>query len=426
MSIQLIRLTLPFCDVSQEKQTKCSLTSRVVAVGAGVIAILLGVLVLYGISGLSSLGTMGGGLLCTLGALTLLTGACTRCIQERGRQNPENPEKAHNPAGSYSDSLGKRSGDIAVLTTEPNNHQSVEQSVHTPNEGAVHPSLSLYESDLSRSAVELELERINKKWKEFEGFFNKLSKEERLVIKLFYINFKKGLMTSEKKACVKELVGNEFEKIFIDFLRLLISGEQTSLRQEMFGRKRVAALCAQIIFDTVHRKQLLVEATSDDTLNAYVTYNRLILLRPLKFDVLMLGCGLGQCRADEGKRVPPYAHENEDTVDIRLEMNPSVICFWGEASQITFFSDRYIFIYDEGPIIGFIEDKQSFWTACSTALKKVKTGSKSFVVIARHIFDQKPNLSPSPSDYRLVDLDSTLRKTEHHTYSYDKRCYCKV
>lgn len=89
MCIQSIRLINPFCDASQEKQTKCSLILRTMAVGLGVIALLIGVLILCGIPSLSTLGTTGGSLFSILGALMLLTSVFLRCIEESDQQDSE-------------------------------------------------------------------------------------------------------------------------------------------------------------------------------------------------------------------------------------------------------------------------------------------------------------------------------------------------
>lgn len=82
MCIQSIRLTAPFCNASQEKQTKCSLCARTITVGLGAIALLIGVLILCSIPGLSSLGTIGGSLFSAIGGLTVLAGVCLWCPEK--------------------------------------------------------------------------------------------------------------------------------------------------------------------------------------------------------------------------------------------------------------------------------------------------------------------------------------------------------
>lgn len=89
MCIYPIRLTCPFCDASEEKQTKCSLIIRTMAAGIGAIALLMGVLILCDIPGLSTLGTTEGSLFSALGVLVLLTSAFLKCSKECDWQGSE-------------------------------------------------------------------------------------------------------------------------------------------------------------------------------------------------------------------------------------------------------------------------------------------------------------------------------------------------
>src|SRR5262245_60925478 len=89
MSIPSIRLVPSFFNTNQEEKTKCSLISRTMAVGIGAIALLIGVLILCGIPGLSTLGTLGGSLFTAGGASVALIGACLRCIKESEPRDPE-------------------------------------------------------------------------------------------------------------------------------------------------------------------------------------------------------------------------------------------------------------------------------------------------------------------------------------------------
>jgi hypothetical protein len=82
MGIQSIRCALPFCARAEEKQTKCSLITRVAAVALGGIILLVGILALSGIPGLHSLGIVGGAVLTTIGGLILLAGICLRCVKD--------------------------------------------------------------------------------------------------------------------------------------------------------------------------------------------------------------------------------------------------------------------------------------------------------------------------------------------------------
>ncbi len=81
MAIQSIRCALPFCARVEEEQTKCSLISRVAALGMGGIILMVGILALSGIPGLHALGTVGGAVLTSIGSWILLTGLCLRCIK---------------------------------------------------------------------------------------------------------------------------------------------------------------------------------------------------------------------------------------------------------------------------------------------------------------------------------------------------------
>lgn len=123
MCIQPIKLTLPFCDPSQEKQTTCSLVSRTMAVVIGAIALLIGILVLSGIPipGLSTLGATVGGLFSAAGTLILLVGGCLRCIQESDQHRERSIDFAKITPANYEeyievhqpyDSIAAKKGDF--------------------------------------------------------------------------------------------------------------------------------------------------------------------------------------------------------------------------------------------------------------------------------------------------------------------------
>lgn len=89
MCIQQIRLTVPFCNTTQEEQTLPSLIVRIMAVGLGSITLIIGILVLCDIPGLSSLGTMGGGSCIAGGGVVLVVGACVLYVKESDQEGSE-------------------------------------------------------------------------------------------------------------------------------------------------------------------------------------------------------------------------------------------------------------------------------------------------------------------------------------------------
>src|SRR5262249_54433435 len=158
-----------------------------------------------------------------------------------------------------------------------------------------------------------------------------------------------------------------------------------------------------------------------------------ILLRPLQFDSLMLGCGWGKCGLDTVAQ--PFAHKDIDTVNCDIEFNPSVICFWGDEKQCAFFKKRYKFIYDEGPIITFI-DNAAFYRCCTIALQS----EDSYIVLGGHLFELSERAgfdgsgfpqraidawTPPANDFEHVELDHSPLATYRHKpriYRPKKKC----
>jgi hypothetical protein len=83
MAVQKVRLTFCGCNDSQAKEAAASPIVRAVAIAIGIIALLVGILILGGTPGLSTLGTTGGWSVLTLGFLSFIAGISFRCILEK-------------------------------------------------------------------------------------------------------------------------------------------------------------------------------------------------------------------------------------------------------------------------------------------------------------------------------------------------------
>jgi len=99
------------------------------AIGMGAIALSVGILILCGIPGLSSLGTIGGSLFSTVGTLIVLAGICLQCVTKSDQQGSERPTQEHNP-GPRVDSQRKGYG---VIADEARN-VSKGQTASTPDQ----------------------------------------------------------------------------------------------------------------------------------------------------------------------------------------------------------------------------------------------------------------------------------------------------
>jgi len=254
-----------------------------------------------------------------------------------------------------------------------------------------------------REQVLKEIAQVYEELAEFATIFSPLSNAQKMVIALFYMNWQR-VDINEDELKFGENKKASFQESFCATFR----GDYDSNE------------CATQIRKVIRQNRLDVHASEEEILEAYIKYNRLILLRPLRSEVLLLGCGWGECRNDSKSS---YAHSEVDTVNILLSMNPSVLCFWGEESQTGFFKDRYSIIYDEGPIIAFLKDKKAFWDSCATALKK--TADHVSVVVASHIFESSSfkinSMLPPQSMYAQIHTPDY--QIYNHTYSYDKRVY---
>lgn len=230
------------------------------------------------------------------------------------------------------------------------------------------------------------------------------SKTQRTVIALYILNYSYQLLHTEQDIGVfDEGAHDSFMDRFCEAC--------TSQKADIFSLSKLndyPLLCADEIRDVIKSSaKLTVEVSEDEILEAYITYNRLILLRPLKSDVLMLGCGWGRCRFEEKGQSEHFTHADVDTVNVRLNFNPSVICFWGDPSQCLYFQNRYSLIYDEGPIVGFIENKKSFYQCCISSFQKNHENAR--VVVKT----DKPSEYP---DLNAFELLSNVKPP--HVYSY--------
>jgi DNA-binding transcriptional regulator GbsR (MarR family) len=145
-----------------------------------------------------------------------------------------------------------------------------------------------------------------------------------------------------------------------------------------------------------NKRELKIDISEDEILDTYVKCGGAIQLRELKSDLLIVGCGLGGCTdcGYDGCGSTNGGHE-QDTVDSRLEMNPSVVASWGDEPQMRIFANRYKVIYDEGSVLAITEKEKTFWPACVNALKKDNTNGPNTVLIWSHVIAFKHELIPS-------------------------------
>jgi hypothetical protein len=480
MYIQRTKIVPFFYGVEQEKQTKLSLILRITGVGIGIIVLSIGVLILCKLSGLSAWGgTVGGGLFSALGGLILLSSVCLQCIKKGKESNLILPEtersrvvelihidpqisvvdtmqsenQQENPlvkqTAGVSKTLETREEKTTIILSRTDMKSEIQQTERSRVVELIHidPQISVVDTMqsenqqenplvkqtagvsktletreekttiiLSRTDVKSEIQRLNELWNTFGDFFVELSEEQRLITQLFYINCEQGFLSSEQNFDAQENPSS-FKEIFCQYLSDFISTKQ--LLPPLERTNWPSYNCAKNICNAVKKKIISIEATKEEIFDAYVGYNRLILLRPLKFDVLMLGCGLGTCRND--KKGQPDVHRDVDTVNIALDTNPSVVCFWGEPLQVSFFRERYTLIYDEGPIVIFLKNSRLFWDACSVALKK---DCKSLVVIPDYVFKEAlQGKESAPSDYQLLAEKEELRKNLSHGYCHVGQFY---
>lgn len=266
---------------------------------------------------------------------------------------------------------------------------------------------------LSMEKIMVEIERINKRLSEFDSF-NSLTAEKKMVFSLYFINCCQGLFTAETTFITE--FSHTFEQEVITYLhRFFKTGKLAYFPSDNID----ASACATFMYIAMTKDLLIVETTSSEILDTYINFNKLILLRPLISDTLILGCGLGRCRSDcTNPTLKSYFHDGLDTIDMSLDMNPSALCFWGNDAQTQFFKDRYLAIYDEGPIISFIQDKDSFWNSCTVSLNK-DSSTSPIVVIASHIFE--PELAPKDANYSpAIDTKKAHYCHRPKVYNYKK------
>jgi len=238
---------------------------------------------------------------------------------------------------------------------------------------------------------------------ELADWWEVLSEAQQTVLALYAINRREGLLLSEAKLSLPTTDG---EKAVKNTVQEEIIGALLNVKQGQIA--------------------LSVTASKDQIIDIYLRYNRLILLRPLQSDSLMIGCGWGKCGLDQASQPP--VHQNVDSVNILLEQNPSAICFWGDEQQCAFFEKRYKFIYDEGPVVSFLHDQRAFYQCCKSALQS----DDSYIILGNHLFKQSTSqglfrgftqedidkVTPPISDFEHVQDPIPLV-----TYRYEPRIY---
>lgn len=120
MGIQSIKCALPCCTRTAEEQTKCSLIIRITTASLGGILALVSILILSGIPGLHSLGTVEGGLLAGMGGLVLLGSAGLKCIAKKSFDPPSGTSKlpSHKKAFPHKKPEGEQEKELAAQGVE--------------------------------------------------------------------------------------------------------------------------------------------------------------------------------------------------------------------------------------------------------------------------------------------------------------------
>lgn len=107
---------------------------------------------------------------------------------------------------------------------------------------------------------------------------------------------------------------------------------------------------------------ICIEMSSEEMIDAFNKYG-IVQLRPVQHfsDVLVLGCGnTPSNRCHYRGKDESHDHMQADTVNIHIDMNPSVVAFWGYESNDAFFTrkqHKYRLIVDEGPICAFLNSQ---------------------------------------------------------------------
>jgi hypothetical protein len=170
----------------------------------------------------------------------------------------------------------------------------------------------------------------------------------------------------------------------------IVLGLEKSLRKdisERFDPDRVVAKCTvNVPIETIERQY---------------RQGRFIQLRELISDTLVLGCGLvGSGEADilcpHCESCSQTGARDFDTLSIDANINPSVVCFWGDPEYCKFSKKagtKYSTIVDEGPIICFVEDKAKYWECI-----RLHLNPNGEVYIPTHILSQDGTIT-IPRDF---------------------------
>lgn len=234
-------------------------------------------------------------------------------------------------------------------------------------------------SPITKEQVTQELQGVDQLWrvKGINPFPKNYTEAQKTVVKLYYINYRYNLLKSVIVAPTPQFFDEAFVTFYTNkFVKKFLQDNF----QKIWGLNP-PQWCAKELKNL--DKNLGVTATVEQIIDVYVKHNRLILLRPLVSQDLVLGCGWGRCGSDHFLKWTNF-HALQDTVDIQLKMNPSIIYSWGREYHISgqtpkaanlqmlYFANRYSTIYDEGSVImmAFSERSQEYFRVSAIALRK--------------------------------------------------------
>lgn len=124
------------------------------------------------------------------------------------------------------------------------------------------------------------------------------------------------------------------------------------------------------IAEMIAKRKIVITTPADEIMEIFNKY-KVIQLRPLEHNTLVIGCGHGNhsWSCNGGGRM--HLHEGADTVNIEIGMNPSVVAKWGLSQNNEYFSGKnYREILDEGPISLFMKDRlDNFFITAQLALR---------------------------------------------------------
>ncbi len=241
---------------------------------------------------------------------------------------------------------------------EKKSYNALDNTSSSPAAAGVTAVQARHDEPLSFELVEQEVEKILQLFKEIPWIPVHFSKAQQVVIALH-------IMNQRALPCVDQ---NFQEYLFINLANPSEKDLIPDEKKELFLPSDTVSIAFQLS-QMIKTMRLDVEASIEKIIDAYCNYDRIILLRPLKSDVLILGCGQGTCSQDRGRPLNEPYHAHQDTIDRKIDRNPSVICSWGNMSQMKYFKDQYLTIYEEGLGCQLI-DSEKYWDACAYALKE--------------------------------------------------------